>query len=201
MALELIKDLSPKSWVSQRLWRTVKSLQAYAPKLGLQQDDMSHSRESTALAMAGMATNGGPQHALSSTSTTHRGSTSSAGHQPTPSPAALTPGYGGPNHNHASRMRSSTPHGGASPLPISDHGNAQAHGNTYSASPDDKNNGIRLQTEMLRMYEGFGGGMGLMAGGADEIFEGALSDYSANGGHYGTGSLGEGVFPLMKEMF
>lgn len=53
---------------------------------------------------------------------------------------------------------------------------------------------------MLRMYEGFGSGMGHMTGGADEIF-GAMGEYAANGGHYGIGSDGEGVFPLMKEMF
>ncbi len=41
MALELIRDLSAKSWVSQRLWRTVGSLKAYAPRLGLQDPSSS----------------------------------------------------------------------------------------------------------------------------------------------------------------
>ncbi|KAH6617745.1 hypothetical protein B0J18DRAFT_412214 [Chaetomium sp. MPI-SDFR-AT-0129] len=35
MALDLVKGLSSRSWVSHRLWRTIRSLQAYAPKLGL----------------------------------------------------------------------------------------------------------------------------------------------------------------------
>ncbi|KAI0113470.1 hypothetical protein F4814DRAFT_347631 [Daldinia grandis] len=52
MALELVKDLSSKSWVSQRLWSTVKSLREVAPRLGLAQDPHS----SAALTMAGLAT-------------------------------------------------------------------------------------------------------------------------------------------------
>ncbi|KAI0120793.1 hypothetical protein F4776DRAFT_631872 [Hypoxylon sp. NC0597] len=52
MALELVKDLSSKSWVSQRLWSTVKSLREVAPRLGLAQDPHS----TAALTMAGLAT-------------------------------------------------------------------------------------------------------------------------------------------------
>ncbi|KAI4592866.1 hypothetical protein KJ359_010313 [Pestalotiopsis sp. 9143b] len=54
MALELVRDLSNKSWVSQRLWRTIKSLKEVAPRLGLAEVDDPHS--SAALAMAGLAT-------------------------------------------------------------------------------------------------------------------------------------------------
>ncbi|KAK6079493.1 fungal specific transcription factor domain-containing protein [Seiridium cupressi] len=54
MALELVRDLSTKSWVSQRLWRTIKSLKEVAPRLGLAEADDPHS--SAALAMAGLAT-------------------------------------------------------------------------------------------------------------------------------------------------
>lgn len=196
MALELIKDLSPKSWVSQRLWRTVKSLKAYAPKLGLQQDDTSQSRESTTLAMTGTATGGQSQNVMSNAST-HRGSISSAGHQPTPSPA-LTPGYGG--QSGSTRIRSLTPHGGGtSPLPTTER--AQSSHGKDTTSPDDQNNGIRLQTEMLRMYEGFGSGVGQVPGGADEIYGGTMGEYPPAGGHYGMAGDGEGVYPLMKEMF
>jgi len=35
-AVDLIKDMSGRSFVSQRLWRTVKSLKRYAPRLGLE---------------------------------------------------------------------------------------------------------------------------------------------------------------------
>nr|XP_036586180.1 fungal specific transcription factor domain-containing protein [Colletotrichum truncatum]KAF6796587.1 fungal specific transcription factor domain-containing protein [Colletotrichum truncatum] len=56
MALDLVKDLSAKSWVSQRLWRTISSLKEVAPSIGLrnQQDEDPHN--SAALAMAGLAT-------------------------------------------------------------------------------------------------------------------------------------------------
>jgi hypothetical protein len=54
MALELVKDLSSKSWVSKRLWRTIKSLKEVAPRLGLAETEDLHS--SAALTMAGLAT-------------------------------------------------------------------------------------------------------------------------------------------------
>ncbi|KAK7959228.1 uncharacterized protein PG986_004082, partial [Apiospora aurea] len=54
MALELVKDLSSKSDVSRRLWRTIASLKEVAPRLGLAQDEDPHS--SAALTMAGLAT-------------------------------------------------------------------------------------------------------------------------------------------------
>lgn len=52
LALELVKDMSSKSWVSQRLWGTIKSLREVAPRLGLDQDPHS----TAALTMAGLAT-------------------------------------------------------------------------------------------------------------------------------------------------
>lgn len=100
-------------------------------------------------------------------------------------------------------MRSTTPHGGGgatSPLPTTEqHG--QSHGHNYTtASPNDKDNGIRLQTEMLKMYEGFGSGVGQVPG--DEMYGGgSMGEYTAAGGPYHVGGNGEGVFPLMKEMF
>lgn len=53
MALDLVKDLSVKSWVSQRLWRTIKSLKDVAPRFGLNPDEDPHS--SAALGMIGLA--------------------------------------------------------------------------------------------------------------------------------------------------
>lgn len=53
MALDLVKDLSVKSWVSQRLWRTIKSLKDVAPQFGLNPDEDPHS--SAALGMIGLA--------------------------------------------------------------------------------------------------------------------------------------------------
>ncbi|CAJ2505779.1 Uu.00g131730.m01.CDS01 [Anthostomella pinea] len=52
MALELVKDMSSKSWVSKRLWTTIKSLREVAPRLGLAEDPHS----TAALTMAGLAT-------------------------------------------------------------------------------------------------------------------------------------------------
>ncbi|KAI1353918.1 fungal-specific transcription factor domain-containing protein [Xylaria sp. FL0043] len=65
MALELLKDMSAKSWVSKRLWGTVKSLRDVAPRLGLAEDPHS----SAALTMAGLATgqgHPGPSPSISS---------------------------------------------------------------------------------------------------------------------------------------
>ncbi len=52
MAMNLVKDMSAKSWVSQRLWRTIRSLKTYAQSLGLQQQEDDHLY----LAMAGRST-------------------------------------------------------------------------------------------------------------------------------------------------
>lgn len=60
MALELVKDLSAKSWVSQRLWRTISSLKDVAPKFGLNPDDDPHSN--AALGMIGLARSGHMDH-------------------------------------------------------------------------------------------------------------------------------------------
>ncbi|KAH8808471.1 fungal-specific transcription factor domain protein [Xylogone sp. PMI_703] len=74
MALDLIKGFSNKSYVSKRLWKTIKGLKAIAPKLGLSQEgihlnggvngtpasgvagvDPEDPHSSAALAMAGLA--------------------------------------------------------------------------------------------------------------------------------------------------
>jgi hypothetical protein len=61
LALDLVKGFSHKSFVSKRLWKTIKGLKEVGPKLGLSQDtshnvsssDDAHS--TAALAMAGLA--------------------------------------------------------------------------------------------------------------------------------------------------
>lgn len=104
MALELVKDMSAKSWVSQRLWRTVRSLKAYAPRLGLQQDDDSHN--SAALAMAGMSGPGRDQQRLNGAGTHQSGSPDSMVSTPTFSRpqrpgGSVTPAAIPPNHPSA----------------------------------------------------------------------------------------------------
>ncbi|THV44094.1 hypothetical protein BGAL_0736g00020 [Botrytis galanthina] len=64
MALDLVKGFSNKSFVSKRLWKTIKSLKQVAPKLGLSPTTNNHhngalgaddAHGSAALAMAGLA--------------------------------------------------------------------------------------------------------------------------------------------------
>ncbi|TVY16790.1 putative transcriptional regulatory protein [Lachnellula arida] len=57
MALDLVKGFSNKSFVSKRLWKTIKGLKEVGPKLGLSPDiDRSEDpHSSAALAMAGLA--------------------------------------------------------------------------------------------------------------------------------------------------
>jgi hypothetical protein len=64
MALDLVKGFSSRSYVSKRLWRTIRSLKEVGPKLGLAQDNdvavqpagvAEDPHSSAALAMAGLA--------------------------------------------------------------------------------------------------------------------------------------------------
>lgn len=57
-ALELVRDLSAKSWVSKRLWRTISSLKEVAPSIGLRNQPDEDAHSSAALAMAGLASGG-----------------------------------------------------------------------------------------------------------------------------------------------
>ncbi len=134
LALDLVKEMSAKSWVSHRLWRTIRSLKGYAPKLGL--EDYS-ARSSTA---------GGP----SSTAFARAGSGSSA-----QSPSLS---LAGPAFSEAASRAGSRGTGVTSPAgPI-----------TPGAGPmqvDEENNGLLLQSEMSRIYEGYAGGGGGAVGG------------------------------------
>lgn len=68
MALDLVKGMSAKSFVSKRLWMTIKSLREVAPRLGLAEDPHS----TAALTMAGLATGQmGPSRGGSAHSTSH----------------------------------------------------------------------------------------------------------------------------------
>lgn len=82
MGLELVRDLSAKSYVSKRLWRTIKSLKDVAPRFGLNPDDDAHS--SAALGMIGLAR--GESHTASVSQEYQHGST--------PAPMGSRPGDG-----------------------------------------------------------------------------------------------------------
>jgi hypothetical protein len=57
MALELVRGLSSNSYVSKRLWKTIKTLKEVGPRLGLliRHDDTTDAHSSAAVAMAGLA--------------------------------------------------------------------------------------------------------------------------------------------------
>lgn len=206
MSMVLIEDMSAKSHVSQRLWKTVKELKAYAPTLGLaDKNDDPRLRESAALTMAGMAgmarmARGGQPSFDALSITDRQGSISSAsgGHQATPSPGMM-PGFSGPHHP-PSRMGSITPHAGVASPHAGGVSGAQGHGPPPPGGEDMKN-GLRLRTEMSRMFEALSNGMGhgaqLQDG--DDFFTGSPNEYSGVGGQFMNGD--DGVYPRMKKMF
>ncbi|KAL7772009.1 hypothetical protein CFE70_001962 [Pyrenophora teres f. teres 0-1] len=57
MALELVRGLSSNSYVSKRLWKTIKTIKEVGPRLGLfiRNDDTNDAHSSAAVAMAGLA--------------------------------------------------------------------------------------------------------------------------------------------------
>ncbi|OHE93055.1 fungal specific transcription factor domain-containing protein [Colletotrichum orchidophilum] len=122
MALELVKDLSAKSWVSKRLWRTISSLKEVAPSIGLRNQPDEDAHSSAALTMAGLA---------------------SGGRLPN-SPAAIAP-FGRP---------STTP-------------TIPQQQTTNLDTAHSPNNGVRIQNEMSRIFEGYLGLNGFASTGDD----------------------------------
>lgn len=56
MALDLVRGLSSNSYVSKRLWKTIKTLKEVGPRLGLAVQNNDHdAHSSAAVAMAGLA--------------------------------------------------------------------------------------------------------------------------------------------------
>ena len=59
MALDLVRSMTPNSYVSKRLWRTIKGLKEIGPKLGLNMrnpvDAAADAHSTAAVAMAGLA--------------------------------------------------------------------------------------------------------------------------------------------------
>ncbi|KAF2637968.1 fungal-specific transcription factor-like protein [Massarina eburnea CBS 473.64] len=57
MALELVRGLSSNSYVSKRLWKTIKMLKEVGPRLGLniRHEANDHDHQTAAVAMAGLA--------------------------------------------------------------------------------------------------------------------------------------------------
>lgn len=168
MALDLVKDMSSKSWVSQRLWKTIRSLKAYAPRLGLEED-----RSSTQNQMRG---------------------------------AAMSPSIGQQSSGLFSPDGSRTEPNGSM---VSTPGQQQW-------VDESVNNGLRLQTEMSKIYEGYTGfdvlpswqtlqrgqifpsGIGAGIGLSPEVAGGSSAGMPSPGS--GSNSSG-GVYRRMKDMF
>ncbi|KXJ88551.1 hypothetical protein Micbo1qcDRAFT_166604 [Microdochium bolleyi] len=128
LALELVKDMSAKSFVSKRLWSTIKSLREVAPRLGLAEDPHS----SAALTMAGLAT--GHRHATTQDSRSGGGPLYPSSRTPIPIPATTA--------------TTTT----ASPFPTSTTG-----GTTPGGMVDSLQNGHQISSEMSKIFEGYMG--------------------------------------------
>ncbi|KAH6842698.1 hypothetical protein B0I37DRAFT_393181 [Chaetomium sp. MPI-CAGE-AT-0009] len=125
MALDLVKEMSSRSWVSHRLWRTIRSLRAYAPKLGLGDNSARLPAAPSPYAHTGGSSSG------------------SSGYSPSV-PGLL-------NSSAASRPGSRGRTASVASLP------APTPGTSQPMQLDDPSNGQRLQSEMLRIYEGYTG--------------------------------------------
>ncbi|KAL2175067.1 uncharacterized protein P884DRAFT_207288 [Thermothelomyces heterothallicus CBS 202.75] len=187
MALDLVKELSAKSWVSQRLWRTIRSLRAYAPRLGLEDNPGRTATSGTSPYAHAGSGNTGHSPGLSAS---FNGSDSAVSPSPAKGPAATAP-------TNASTV----------PTP----------GSTRPMQLDDSlSNGLRLQSEMSRIYEGYTCVTGAIGAGSttgsnsipgpaaaahldyDEL---ELSIGGCGGGH-GFSRQGDGsVYEHMKGMF
>jgi len=194
MALDLVKEMSARSWVSHRLWRTIRSLRAYAPKLGLED---CPSRTATGSASAASS---------SSFARAGSGGGGSAGH---------SPGLAGPFNNSGGVSRA----GSIGPAMTSPP--AFTPGGSQPMQLDDPSNGLRLQSEMMRIYEGYTGMTGVVAGGggvggmgspaaaaaaaADMGYgAGGLGRAGRGGGSAGDGFAGQGdggVYQHVRDMF
>ncbi|GAB1316109.1 hypothetical protein MFIFM68171_06319 [Madurella fahalii] len=179
MALDLVKNMSSRSWVSQRLWRTIRSLKAFAPKVGLEEDS-SQQRMPTGSGTAFPATQS-------------LDGRMSGSHSPGSGPA------GPSDYNAASRSGSiGMPATGLSAL-------TPAALQMQQQAADDQSNGLRLHSEMSRIWEYIG--MNCVQGMGSPV--GTPADMSS--GHGGLGAAGfggdgvpmqsgGGVYQHMKDM-
>lgn len=210
MALELIKNMSAKSWVSQRIWRTIGSLKKYASRLGMEEDNSNTSNPT----IRNHTSMGRPLSRFQDR--TAGGSPASTVYSPG---AASHPG-GGPFGRSETISQESRGGGHASGAST-----PAAHQNnqTQGLSPDDQTNGLRLHTEMSRIFENIQGGLapgrtGINrihspdmslggAGGGGEHFANIMSprDVSLASGRASIGSPvssnGAGVYQQLRDMF
>ncbi|KAH8885454.1 hypothetical protein GQ53DRAFT_355365 [Thozetella sp. PMI_491] len=130
MALELIKDLSTRSWVSQRLWRTIGSLKSYATRLGMEEQG------SRAIVNASVSTPASGYGRASSTA-----------------PSVQSPSPFPPPFSDRPTLAPKPPSTRGVPTPAAQQATQQI--------AEDHTNGLSLQTEMSRIYEGYMGMNGI----------------------------------------
>ncbi|KAB5566312.1 hypothetical protein GE09DRAFT_1106285 [Coniochaeta sp. 2T2.1] len=161
MALELVKDMSARSWVSQRLWRTVGSLKAYARRLGLSEDDgdqQQQQRSGAAMAMAGLASGG-----MGSMSAGSSGPQTPMPMLPAPVSRPSSGSIGRPGMQQQHQFNAPPGHyvqAGQLPAAVPPVLQQQQQGRQAQAAAgggDDKKNGLRLKDEMTAIFEGYTG--------------------------------------------
>ena len=129
MALDLVKEMSARSWVSKRLWRTIKSLKAYAPSLGL--DAGREHRTSAGVLSTGSA--GGTQSISSGQSP------GSASHVGSAFGDTLPPGH----------------HSSPTPVHVTQAPILPSQSQMLASSGDSPSDGMQLHAEMSRIFEGY----------------------------------------------
>ncbi|KAJ2901582.1 fungal specific transcription factor domain-containing protein [Zalerion maritima] len=168
LALELVKDLSSKSWVSQRLWQTIKSLKDDGRPLGLVSDDEENGNRYQGQ---------GTEHptAVSSLVT----SASLASSSPTPSSS-------GTLHGQYGNAR-------GPPLPPVT-GPAGAVGRR-AEEESEVDNGTRLHDEMSKIFEGYTGMNGLPPLAPRAWSDDGVSSMGGDGGSRSNGAVNGVYFP------
>ncbi|KAL1889004.1 hypothetical protein Sste5346_009184 [Sporothrix stenoceras] len=191
MAMNLVKDMSAKSWVSQRLWRTIRSLKAYAPRLGLQHQEEDQHYSSASGGVSGFSASARRGGSIASSS----GSgypTSSIGNNSTSNTWRPHPPHTYPSNSSNTTSPITTPAGAATngPQTTPSTGAPQPQqqqppttqpqqqpttaGASTTSSPDQQTaNGVQIQTEMTRIFEGYMGMSGIPLPPAGTVLEGS----------------------------
>ncbi|KAK4174572.1 putative fungal-specific transcription factor [Triangularia setosa] len=151
MALDLVRDMSAKSWVSHRLWRTIRSLKAVAPRLGLE-EDFSPSPSTTREANTSFA----PQLCRHQSTGDHTQSRSHSLSQSSPRTAGIVPSARGAVQSTHNSMSPFSPQIGNREA---SHHQSPAVSTSHQQQKhmDEQTNGLRLQSEMSQIYEGYAG--------------------------------------------
>ncbi|CAK7275076.1 hypothetical protein SEPCBS119000_006496 [Sporothrix epigloea] len=210
LAMDLVKEMSAKSWVSQRLWRTIRSLKAYAPRLGLQQHNAEYHHKTdtntpgpnsqrgsgaisakSSAGLSGSRSNGNSViHGASSSHNNVSNTNSNIGlvklpaHQTLRNNNTVSPTLSPSNTGH---MHLQTHHLATPALSAQ----VQQQQPQSSATPEDAANGAQIQVEMTRIFEGY---MGL--NGAARSPTPVLHRASDNGSDAGTPVMVNTVSPI-----